>query len=218
MEMSNVNLDLTHIRREYGSKPLLEIDAAIHPVEQFTLWLNDYMAIKPPEPTAMVLSSVDEKGFPDSRVVLLKEVIDDHFIFFTNYLSHKSSQILLNPHVALNFYWPELNRQIRIRGRAKKTSDSVSDKYFLERPFESQCAAIASPQSHKVPSRVKLEELYQIALQKYTQKTISRPEYWGGFAIEPVQFEFWQGREQRLHDRLLYKKNGQEWVICRLAP
>lgn len=216
--MSNINLDLTHIRREYESKPLLEIDVDSHPLEQFTSWFNEYIAIKPIEPTAMVLSSVDEKGFPDSRVVLLKEVIDEHFVFFTNYLSHKSSQILLNPHVALNFYWPELNRQIRIRGRAKKTSEIISDKYFSERPFESQCAAIASPQSHKVPSRVKLEELFQIAQQKYAEKSISRPEYWGGFAVEPVQFEFWQGREKRLHDRILYKKNGQDWVICRLAP
>lgn len=216
--MSKLNLNLTHIRREYESKPLLETDVQMNPFEQFKIWLDEYIAISPPEPTAMVVCSVDDKGFPDSRVVLLKEIWQEQFVFFTNYLSHKATQMLLHPHVALNFHWPELNRQIRVRGRSKKTPEHLSEKYFLERPFESQCAAIASPQSHKVTSRQKLEEMYQASLHKYSHKPMNRPEYWGGFAVLPVQFEFWQGRTSRLHDRILYKKNGDEWVICRLAP
>ena len=216
--MNKKTVDLTHIRREYESKPLLENEVDVNPFDQFDRWFGEYLAIKPLEPTAMVLSSVDEKGFPDSRVVLLKEIWQENFVFFTNYLSHKSTQILLNPHVALNFHWPELNRQIRIRGKAYKTPDNISEQYFLTRPFESQCAAIASPQSHKVASREKLEELFQLSAHKYSQKPMIRPEYWGGFAVDAIQIEFWQGRTQRLHDRILYKKNGHDWNICRLAP
>jgi len=216
--MNKPSLDLTHIRQEYESKPLLESEVANEPLEQFNRWFQEWLAINPLEPTAMVLSSVDDKGFPDSRVVLLKEIWEDKFVFFTNYLSHKASQILLNPHVALNFFWPELHRQVRIRGKAYKTPDYISEQYFLERPFASQCSAIASPQSHKVPSREKLEELFHLSYHKYEQKPMVRPDYWGGFAVQAVQFEFWQGRTQRLHDRIVYKKNGDEWNIIRLAP
>jgi pyridoxamine 5'-phosphate oxidase len=216
--MTKPQLDLTHIRREYESKPLLESEVDKDPIAQFVVWFNEWLSVNPLEPTAMVLSSVDEKGIPDSRVVLLKEIWEQKFVFFTNYLSHKSSQILLNPHVALNFYWPELSRQVRIRGRAFKIPESMSEQYFLERPFESQCAAIASPQSHKLASREKLEELYHLSLHKYEHKQMIRPEYWGGFAVMGFHFEFWQGRTQRLHDRIVYKKDGNDWHIIRLAP
>ena len=124
----------------------------------------------------------------------------------------------MHPEVALNFHWPELNRQVRIRGQAQKVPNSLSDSYFLDRPFTSQCAAIASPQSHKIQSRAKLEEAYAASLKKYQKHPMQRPDYWGGFAVTPYEFEFWQGREQRLHDRLVYKQQNQEWNIIRLSP
>ena len=216
--MTAPHLDLTRIRREYESKPLLESEVNLDPILQFQAWFQEWLEIKPLEPTAMVLSTVDSHGFPDSRVVLLKEIWQEKFVFFTNFLSHKSSQIFLNPCVALNFHWPELNRQVRIRGMAAKVPESMSESYFMQRPFESQCAAIASPQSHKLESRAKLEELYDYSLNKYRQKNMTRPDYWGGFAVKPIDIEFWQGREQRLHDRLVYKQQDQKWNIIRLSP
>lgn len=216
--MNKLQLDLTHIRREYASKPLLETELDPDPIRQFQAWFQSWLALSPLEPTAMVLSTVDAEGQPDSRVVLLKEIWQGKFVFFTNYLSHKSSQILVNPKVALNFYWPELNRQVRIRGHAVKLPDTMSEEYFLQRPFESQCAAIASAQSHKLSSREQLEELYQASLDKYAHKPMVRPSYWGGFAVTAFEFEFWQGREQRLHDRLVYKYQQHQWSIIRLSP
>ncbi len=212
------DLDLTRIRREYESQPLVETEVAKDPMQQFQTWFQAWMDLEPLEPTAMVLSTVDAHGHPDSRVVLLKEIWQGKFVFFTNFLSHKSSQIFIHPEVALNFYWPELNRQVRIRGHATKVPDSMSDTYFMQRPFLSQCAAIASPQSHKIQSRAKLEEAYATSLKKYQEQPIQRPDYWGGFAVTPKEFEFWQGREQRLHDRLVYKQQNHEWIIIRLSP
>ncbi len=216
--MTAPNLDLTRIRREYESKPLLETELASDPIVQFQVWFQAWLDLAPLEPTAMVLSTVDADGQPDSRVVLLKEILQGTFVFFTNYLSHKSSQILVNPKVALNFYWPQMNRQVRVRGVASKVADAISEEYFLQRPFESQCAAIASPQSHKVASRAQLEALHQASLHKYAHKAMVRPSYWGGFAVTPFEFEFWQGQASRLHDRLVYKRHEQNWSVIRLSP
>ena len=162
----------------------------------------------------MSVSAIAEDGFPHSRIVLLKDFGDDGLTFFTNYNSLKGRSIAGNPAVSLLFFWPELERQIRIAGFAEKTSPEVSDRYFYSRPLNSQVAASVSEQSTKINSRKMLEDLFE------TKKndSVSRPENWGGYIVKPVRFEFWQGRESRLHDRILFEKKGETWQITRLAP
>jgi pyridoxamine 5'-phosphate oxidase len=210
--------DLAHIRREYESKPFNEADCHASPMQQFMLWFEEWQAVKPIEPTAMVLSTVDNEGHPDSRVVLLKGLWEEQFLFFTHYASAKGQQIAHESHVSLNFYWPTLSRQIRVLGVAKPLPASMSDEYFSSRPFASQCSAVISPQSQEISSRDELELDLNAYMNSHQGEAIVRPEHWGGYGVTPTKIEFWQGRIQRLHDRIQYTKQHDKWTIHRLAP
>lgn len=208
---------MADIRREYGDLRLNEESVQTCPIKQFQTWFSEILQTEIHDPTAMVLSTVDEKGIPDSRVVLLKGIIDDAFIFYTNYNSAKSQQISAHSMVALNFYWPSMARQIRVRGQAKQTSAQQSDDYFLSRPLESQWSALISPQSEVIGGRAELEQALETLRQK-NQQPIVRPQHWGGYAVIPLEFEFWQGRDNRLHDRIQYVRQEEQWHYQRLAP
>lgn len=209
---------IADIRREYGELTLNETSIVPNPFAQFKIWFEEVLQVEVCDPTAMVLSTVDQDGFPDSRVVLLKGIENEGFIFYTNYLSAKGKQLLGNSHAALNFYWPKMARQVRIRGLAEKITKEQSDSYFSTRPFQSQIGAVISPQSQNIPNREYLEQAINKIIQERGEQAIQRPQTWGGFKIVPQQIEFWQGRNNRLHDRILYCRQGVEWVINRLAP
>lgn len=209
---------LSHTREEYGNVPLQEATMHIDPIEQFKEWFDQYAKYYPQTSNAMVLSTVDHQNHPDSRVVLLKELDKDTFVFYTQYNGVKGLQMETNPFVALNFYWPQLARQVRVRGKVHRVSIDASNKYFDSRPRESQLSAIASSQSMEISGREQLEERYQQLQVDYADKPIARPESWGGFAVVPHQIEFWQGRDNRLHDRIQYLRQNGIWRRCRLAP
>jgi len=211
-------LDLAHIRRDYESLPLSQSDCLANPIEQFQVWFEEWLKTNPFEPTAMSLSTVDESGCPDSRIVLLKDIWEERFVFFTNYHSAKGHQIEKNPHVALLFYWPELYREVRIRGTASFLPVSRSDDYFASRPFDSQCSAVVSPQSQVIDNIQKLQENLAAAQKQYQSKNIPRPPHWGGYAVTAFEIEFWQGQKGRFHDRFRYRIQKGQWVIERLAP
>lgn len=194
------------IRREYGSQRLSRKSLKDNPLEQFKCWLGEVLDLPEiPDPTAMVLSTVDCKGIPDSRVVLLKEVLDDCLIFYSNYQSRKALQLDYCHFAAANFYWPSLARQVRVRGNIAKAPTLVSDDYFESRPFTSKISSIASPQSQVIASRAVLEKSYTRLQGQYEgNKHILRPEFWGGYALKPFEIEFWQGCDNRLHDRFRY--------------
>lgn len=208
---------LDKIRREYGTITLIEEKLPLSPIDLFRLWLEEAIAkIPDDDPTAMVLSTTDYKGHPDSRVVLLKEQEDETFIFYTNYHSKKAMQLNQIPFAALNFYWPQLARQVRIRGRVKRVSNKKSMEYFSSRPIASQIGAIISPQSEEIPNRTKLERDFDNF--GATQQLIQKPKFWGGYELRASKIEFWQGRDNRLHDRIFYYKKKGKWCRCRLAP
>lgn len=210
--------DLQHIRKEYISHQLDIDNLDDNPIVQFRYWLNEAIRSEVPEPTAMALSTVSAEGRPSSRMVLLKSLDDDGFTFFTNYDSRKGSQIATNPAGSLLFFWPMLERQVRIEGKIFKTLRHESDEYFRTRPEGSRIGAWASPQSKRIPSREYLENLQKDYLELFKTKTLDRPENWGGYKLFPQMMEFWQGRENRLHDRFEYVKKGGMWEVCRLAP
>lgn len=203
-------------RQEYTKADLHEKQLPAHPMELLEEWINEAIQSNQPEPLAFTLSTTSLLGQPSSRVVLLKQLTHDGLVFFTNYLSRKGEEIDKNSRVAAHFFWPMLERQIRIEGKAEKTSETLSDKYFNERPLESRIAAIISPQSKPVPSRKWLDKSFEEARQKLTE--IKRPGHWGGYKILPHQIEFWQGRANRLHDRIVYHFKNDRWQINRLAP
>ena len=209
---------ISDIRREYGSLSLSEEDANDCPIAQFERWFSEVVAHEKSDPTAMVLSTVDERGHPDSRVVLLKEINDGAFIFYTNYDSAKSMHIHKTPYVALNFYWPEMARQVRIRGRVRQASHAQSDTYFASRPRTSQLSAISSPQSAEISGRAELLQTLNALIAKHQQQPIVRPTHWGGYVVIPDEIEFWQGRDNRLHDRIHYYQQQGKWTHRRLAP
>lgn len=209
---------IADIRREYGQLSLSEEDAKDCPIEQFEAWFADVVKTEKSDPTAMVLSTVDVSGHPDSRVVLLKGVFHGSFVFYTNYQSAKAQQICEQPYVALNFYWPETARQVRIRGRAQRTSMAQSDRYFASRPLLSQISAIASRQSSEIVGRQVLEQRFNALIAQYQNQPVVRPDHWGGYTVIPQQMEFWQGRDNRLHDRIQYIKQQNQWICRRLAP
>jgi pyridoxamine 5'-phosphate oxidase len=210
--------DLNEIRKEYTYSQLEIDNLDIDPLVQFRYWLNDALKANVSEPTAMMLSTVGNEGIPSSRVVLLKNLDHDGFTFFSNYESRKGIQITQNPNASLLFFWPQIERQVRIEGRVSKTSRHISDEYFLSRPEGSKIGAWASPQSRRVPSREYLDNLQKDFSQLFKSKVLERPQNWGGYKLFPHTIEFWQGRENRLHDRFEYKLNGSIWEIHRLAP
>ena len=209
---------LRDIRTNYQKDELSEDSILENPFRQFVVWLDDAINEKIPEPTAMVLSTLDQSGNPESRVVLLKELTSEGFIFFTNYDSKKGKQISVNNHVSIVFFWSEAERQVRIKGVAEKISEKDSNTYFLSRPLESQLGAWSSPQSQRIESREILDDNYSHYEEYFQKHEIKKPPHWGGFLIRPVYFEFWQGRPNRLHDRIEYVLSDNEWIINRLAP
>jgi pyridoxamine 5'-phosphate oxidase len=210
--------DLSNLRKEYLNAKLDESIVDKNPMIQFQKWLAEAINSTEPEPTAMVLSTVSPEGRPSSRVVLLKETGRENLMFFTNYNSRKGKELAANPHVSVLFFWPDLQRQVRIEGKVEKSSAEDSNQYFISRPDASQLASWASSQSEIISNRQELEDAFQEETIRFSKSPISRPPHWGGFQIFPECYEFWQGRESRLHDRLKYIKNGDEWDIVRLAP
>ncbi|MDC1186355.1 pyridoxamine 5'-phosphate oxidase [Crocinitomicaceae bacterium] len=186
------------------------------PFDLFSVWYKEAFE-KEIEPNAMSIATAGQNGQPSNRIVYLKECLDEQFIFYSNYLSDKGREIADNPKVNLLFFWPQLQRQLRIDGVAKKVSEVISDEYFNSRPRGSQLGAWASMQSQKLESRNMLEEKLMELDKKYPNY-VPRPPHWGGYVIEPNRIEFWQGRPSRLHDRIVYEKSGLDWKIYRLNP
>ncbi|MTI30203.1 pyridoxamine 5'-phosphate oxidase, partial [Cytophagales bacterium RKSG123] len=207
------------IRTEYSKESLEINDVNSNPVEQFKKWFEEALQAEVMEPSAMNLATISSQGRPSSRIMLLKGVENQKFIFYTNYESNKGKDIIANPFVALNFFWPELERQVRVEGIIKKVSAETSDSYFKSRPRSSQIGAWVSEQSHPITDRKILEERYQQLVKKYEGQEIPRPSFWGGYKVIPERIEFWQGRPSRLHDRLSYtKESNNNWKIERLSP
>lgn len=208
---------ISKIRHEYHRS---SIDIAIvdpDPLVQFGLWMEEAIKAEIEEPTAMALATADASGRPSVRMVLLKGFDENGFVFFTNYDSRKGREISANSYVALAFHWKELERQVRIEGKASKVRDRESDEYFSSRPVESQAGAVVSPQSEVIAGREVLENEMAKLISRNMER-LSRPAYWGGYRVFPEKIEFWQGRPGRLHDRILYTRIGGNWKIERLAP
>jgi pyridoxamine 5'-phosphate oxidase len=212
--------DLSNYRKAYLKKELLKTEVPINPIELFQQWFYEIEASKGiDEPNAMTLSTIGTDGFPKSRVVLLKKFTEEGFIFYTNYLSEKGKAIATNPEVCLSFFWQNSEQQIIIKGTAEKIAKNLSDGYFESRPDGSKLGAWASPQSEIVPNREALELQLKSLEEKYLNQEIPRPKHWGGYLVKPVSIEFWQGRVNRMHDRIRYTtQKDSSWQIDRLAP
>ncbi len=219
---TNINmkkqLSLSTLRNEYSLMELNEQEIHKNPIKQFHEWMEQALTAKIHEPTAMTLATVSPKGKPSARIVLLKEFSPAGFVFFTNYKSKKGTEILENPNVALLFHWIELERQVRIEGKVKKISREESLLYFHSRPRGSQLGALVSQQSSIIHGRKELENTLSELEEKYKGKPIPLPPYWGGYCVKPLYIEFWQGRKNRLHDRIAYTKKNNNWKIQRLSP
>ena len=210
--------DIASIRRDYQMASLDEAASAAHPMDQFTHWWEEATTSNIDEVNAFVLSTIDANRAPASRVVLLKGYTPEGFIFFTNYDSGKGKEITANPNVAMNFFWKELERQVRITGTIKKISAEESAEYFHSRPLGSQVGAWSSPQSQVIPNRAFLEKSFEENTEKYKEGIVPLPPHWGGYIVHPTQVEFWQGRSSRLHDRIRYSFENHQWTKVRLAP
>lgn len=210
---------IAHLRKEYSSQTLDLSDVLADPFSQFARWFDEAIQSEITEPNAMTLATASANGMPSARVVLLKGVDDNGFVFYTNYQSHKAKEMEENPRAALLFCWLELERQLRIEGTVERVSAAESTEYFQSRPKGSQIGAWASPQSQVIPNREYLEtKLAELSHQYAESDVLPRPEHWGGYRVRPLVIEFWQGRESRLHDRIRYRKEGNFWAIERLAP
>ena len=212
--------DLSNYRKSYLKGFLSENEIFDNPLKLFNKWFDEISdTTLEIEINAMTLSTIDNDGFPRNRVVLLKYFSEEGFIFFTNYNSNKAKSILSNNKVSLSFFWEQMERQIIIKGKAFKTSDNLSENYFNSRPLGSKIGALVSAkQSSVIPSRSFLEDEFEKIKKKFENSQISRPLNWGGFIVEPIEYEFWQGRENRLHDRIRYVKKGGKWITERLSP
>ncbi len=211
-------MNLESIRIEYTRGTLDISNIESDPFRFFGKWLDEAIYSGITEPTAMSVSTIGQDGFPQSRVVLLKSFDHTGFIFFTNYLSQKGRSLEEHPRASLLFFWPELQRQVRITGLVDKVPRETTESYFGSRPRSSQIGAWASEQSEEIPSREHLEKLFAAIEEKYQGSEIPAPVHWGGYRLKPVRFEFWQGRESRMHDRFSFEKTDDNWNIRRLAP
>jgi pyridoxamine 5'-phosphate oxidase len=213
-------MDLSNYRKTYNKRELLEKDAPENPMQLFQTWFYEAdEADSIDEANAMSVSTIGLDGFPKTRVVLLKQYTYEGFIFYTNYHSEKGRAIEANPHLCLSFFWPSLERQIIIKGIAERVAANTSDGYFESRPLGSQLGAVVSPQSEVIPTREYLEESLHTLEAQYEGKEVPRPPHWGGYLVRPLSIEFWQGRPNRLHDRLRYTlTEDYDWKIERLAP
>lgn len=211
--------DLGNYRKTYEKSALMEDAISDSPMELFQKWFYEVEASDGiDEPNAMTVSTIGLDGFPKNRVVLLKKYTYEGFIFYTNYASEKGKAIVKNANVCISFFWPNLERQIIIKGKAEKIAENLSDGYFESRPEGSKLGAIVSEQSSVISSREVLEEKLTALEKAYEGKEIERPEWWGGYIVKPVSIEFWQGRANRLHDRIRYSLEDIDWKIERLAP
>lgn len=211
--------DIAAIREDYSKGVLTENDTLDNPFLQFELWFNQAITSEVLEPNAMVLGTINKAGYPSTRVVLLKDLKAEGLSFFSNYGSQKGRDIEQNTKVSLLFFWGELQRQVRIEGVVSLLGKEDSDEYFASRPKGSQIGAWSSPQSQVIADRSILENRVEEIEQRFKDfESIPRPEFWGGYLVKPTYFEFWQGRSSRLHDRIVYSKEGDFWVKNRLAP
>ncbi|MCP2040396.1 pyridoxamine 5'-phosphate oxidase [Neisseria sp. HSC-16F19] len=210
-------MDLHNIRQDYSRQSLSEDDCAAEPLAQFKQWLAEAMTAQVHEPTAMNVATVDEALRPNARIVLLKEVNDEGFVFFSNYHSRKGRALALHPQAALTFFWPELERQVRVEGAVKKLPEADSDAYFASRPYSSRIGAWASEQSAVIGSKSELVAKAALIGAKHPLN-VPRPPHWGGYVVVPELVEFWQGRPSRLHDRIQYRLQDGVWIKERLSP
>ena len=207
------------IRRDFAGKPLNEDSVDANPFKQYQVWFEEAVSAQVVDPYAMSVATVGKDMQPSLRLVYLRDISENGFVFYTNYGSQKAEDIAENNKVALNFYWVELERQIRIQGKVFKVSEKMSDTYFNSRPRESQIGAWASAQSTELTSRQVLEEKVIELTKKFENQSIPRPKHWGGYIVQPSKIEFWQGRPNRLHDRLVYTRTEtNDWEISRIAP
>lgn len=213
----NIRKEIEKMRRDFDYGTLSEEDVPKNPIKLLKRWLNDAVELNITDANAFVLGTCVNNE-PDSRVVLIRDIHENGLHFYTNYSSKKGQDLRLNPKASVNIFWADLDRQIRMSVEVEKLSDKTSDAYFKSRPRASQIGAWASNQSSKLKSRSVLEDRIKEIEDRFKGKEVSRPDFWGGFLLKPVSFEFWQGRKSRLHDRIAYEKDGEVWVTKRLYP
>ena len=218
MSVDKVKNYISSVRRDFANKPLEDNMVKDNPIDQYALWFQEAISSKVLDPYAACLSTVDDSGQPSSRVVYIRDIINNSFVFYTNYNSSKGKDLLNNSKAAYNVFWGELERQIIIQGVVSKVNKEISDKYFNARPRKSKIGAWASSQSNVLESRDELENNFKRFEEKFKGDEVPRPSHWGGFSLNPHKIEFWQGRPSRLHDRICYTKEGDLWRKNRLSP
>jgi len=216
--MEDLKLYINNLRHDFSKKTLDKVDVNKNPIFQFETWFKEAVESNVNEPNAMTVCTSTKEGKPSARIVLLRNFDENGFVFYTNYTSRKGVEVLENPNCALLFFWPELERQVRIEGVLQLQSETESDSYFNNRPRGSKLGAWVSEQSKIIQSRKVLDEKYSELSAKYPDDNIPRPSYWGGYILKPSSIEFWQGRPSRLHDRILFSLVNNAWEIERLAP
>lgn len=216
--MSHLSPKIVGLQYNSEDKPLTEADVAANPFVQFEKWFAEAMKYHPKDANAFVLSTATNDGKPSARVVLLKGIDNESFVFYTNYNSRKGKELLENSFAAMTFFWSSIEKQVRVEGKVQKVSAAESDEYFKSRPEGSKAGAWVSPQSSVISGREELQHKHHDFIIKHENKEIARPPFWGGFCIIPTRIEFWQGRTSRLHDRILYIWVKDKWKIERLAP
>ncbi len=217
--MSNLNEHIRSLREDFSKMKLDESMVKTNPFDQFEVWFDEAVTSNVNVPNALYLSTANSEGRPSGRIMLLRNFLNGGFSFYTNYNSRKGKEIEKNPFASITFFWPELERQVRIEGKLQKQTMEDSDEYFMSRPRESRIGAWASAQSEVIADRKVLEDVLENVTKKFEDAEVVRPDWWGGFILIPDHIEFWQGRPSRLHDRICYKKDSKEnWEIIRLAP